>query len=123
MHPKTLFRILLKFAGVCLFIFGLLSLIPESAALLTDSDTGPVRMPLGYHVRMWTRITLEIAAGLYLFFRAGWIVDAAFSTPHPCCPHCAYRLQSGQAKCPECGADLPSNASGDQHTGDSPDAT
>ena len=72
MHPKTLFRILLKFAGVCLFIFGLLSLIPESAALLTDSDTGPVRMPLGYHVRMWTRITLEIAAGLYLFFRAAF---------------------------------------------------
>ncbi len=84
-HPKTLFRILLKFAGVCLFIFGLLSLIPECAALLTKSGSSPVPpLPLFYHARTWTRITVQLAAGLYLFFRSSWIVDAAFSTPYPC---------------------------------------
>ncbi len=122
MHPKTLFRLLLKLVGVCLVIFGLLGLTSGVAQILAEPDTALIGANMSWVVRRWTYIAVELAAGLHLFFRPNWIVDAAFSTPHPCCPHCTYPLQTDQARCPECGAEIPSTSQDDKPDDKSPDA-
>ncbi len=127
MHPKTLFRLLLKLVGVYFVIFGLLGLVSEVAAILADFDSLVSSLVSGdysaHFSQTWTYIIVELAAGLYLFFRANWIVDAAFSTPHPCCPHCGYPLQTDQGRCPECGPEISSASQDDKPVDKSPDAT
>ncbi len=123
MHPKTQFRFLLKLVGVYFVILGLLDLVTELAGLFADFDTVVGGEYLVYFVRNWTYLVVELAAGLYVFFGANWIVNAAFASPHPCCPHCGYSLQTDQARCPECGAEISSTSQDDKLGDISPDAT
>ena len=123
MHPKTLFRLLLKLVGVYFVILGLVDLVSELAALLTGIDSVVSGEFWPYFLKRWTYFVVELAAGLYLFFGASWIVDAAFSSPHPCCPHCGYSLQTKQARCPECGAEIASNSQADKPVDNPPDAS
>ncbi len=123
MHPKTLFRLLLKLVGVYFVILGLVDLVSELAALLTGFDSVVSGDSWPFFIKSWTYFVVELAVGVYLFFGANWIVDAAFASPHPCCPHCGYSLQTDQVRCPECGAEI-SSTSQDVKLGDnSPDAT
>ena len=82
MHPKTLFRVLLKFLGLYLLIKGLISFVPQLVQLATDyNETGrSVSLPKSYHIAQWTRIGLHLVAGLYLMLGGDWLVNIVIRT-------------------------------------------
>ena len=112
MHPKTLFRVLIKFLGLCLVILGLIKLVPDLVWLVNDlygegsrygsALAGPFRW------MRWAQTACYLAAGLYLLLGGGWLVNVLIRSRSQSCPHCGYQLHTRQVRCPECGASTPS---------------
>ena len=119
MHPRTLFRLLLRWLGVYLFVYALMGLLPLVAMWVADTDSMD-NIDAYWTVGSVTGYAIQMAAALYLFFRPGWIVDAAFTVSDPGCPHCGRKLRSEVAQCPECGAALSTGATDEKGADRSP---
>ena len=101
MRYKTLFRVLLKFLGVWLFIEGLATIAAIVFQFVDLFSVGSVG--LGFLGWGFSGV-VQLSAGLYLFFGGRWIVDMAIPSNRPFCPECGYDMSSPPGpQCPECG--------------------
>ncbi len=113
-HPRTLFRVLLRFLGVWFIASGLVSFVPNMVGFLLDPGPPARTLPSfgWYHdLRVGSYVILgtQLGLGLYLLLGGGWLVNIAFPSRDRCCPHCGYCVNDSPQRCPECGASLPSD--------------
>ena len=105
MKYKTLFRLLLKMAGIWIIIEGFSSLLGSAAGLVSSLFRDPQLRSVwlqGYLANM-VQPALQIGLGAYLFFAGGWVVNKAIPGNRPYCPECGYDLTGVTAnRCPEC---------------------
>jgi hypothetical protein len=105
MKYKTLFRLLLKYLGVSMFVTGLSSLMMQIANI-TFYFTSPGIIG----VQRWIFVInvfsplIGMGIGLYLFFGGKWIADKAIPGNRPYCHECGYDLTNAAGNvCTECG--------------------
>ena len=108
MHPKTLFRVLIKVLGLSLLTLGMIRLIPELVHLVIMDSGTRIAIPRSFQISQWVQTACYLVVGLYLVLGGGWLVNALIRTGIHSCPHCGYQLDARQVRCPECGANTPS---------------
>jgi hypothetical protein len=116
MKHKTLFRLLLKFLGVWLFIQGATQLISQAGWVIGSLSSGGGYPDL-LTVLLWLLGgAVQCVLALYLFFGGRWIVDKAIPSNRPYCHECGYELTGTvESRCPECATPFrPEDVSADR---------
>jgi hypothetical protein len=105
MRYKTAFRLALRAVGVLTVAQSLPRLVVTLVALaLSVHDIGYISSSDRWYLTASAQPILSIAVGLYLFFRAEWIVNLAIPSNRPYCHECGYELTGNvSGVCPECG--------------------
>jgi hypothetical protein len=105
MKHKTLFRLLIKFLGVCLTANGIVSLVSTITNIVAMTLFRPAGVTYSYPY--WFSLfngLVGIALGLYLFFGGKRVVDLAIPSNRPYCHECGYDLTGAVGNvCNECG--------------------
>jgi hypothetical protein len=105
MKYKTAFRLALRAVGVLVVAQSLPGLVVMLVTLaLSVNDIGYISTENRWFLTACAQPILSVAVGLYLFFRAEWIVNLAIPSNRPYCPECGYELTGNvSGVCPECG--------------------
>ena len=105
MKYKTAFRLALRAVGVLVVAQSLPGLVVMLVTLaLSVNDIGYISPENRWYLTACAQSILSIAVGLYLFFRAEWIVNLAIPSNRPYCHECGYELTGNvTGVCPECG--------------------
>lgn len=103
MKYKTLFRVLLKFMAVWVFIEGLGTFTYAVINTIQYLYAGDAAFYF-FHLDGLTWGMAQILIALYFFFGGKWVIDMAIPGNRPYCHECGYDLShSPGTDCPECG--------------------
>jgi len=105
MKYKTLFRVLMKVAGVWLFASAVPNLVTILAVMMQGWTTAPLGQRFSYQYLYGVVGPIcQLAIGAYLFLGGAWIVDMAIPGNRPYCHECGYDLTGAEGNvCNECG--------------------
>lgn len=109
MKYKTAFRLAVRAIGLLVIAQSIPWFVVGCAGiglrLLAGDLSAYQGIPWEWVLQQSGAYLVMVLAGLYLFFRAGWIVDLAIPSNRPYCHECAYELTGlpPEGICPECG--------------------
>jgi len=116
MKYKTLFRLAVKFLGLCFIAIALVRASDVTAMLVSLYFRANMQWQPGIFWRvvlsqLGIQSGISLGLGIYLFFRGQWVVNLAIPSNRPYCPHCGYDLKGREhgRHCPECGVGLPAD--------------